>query len=64
MVVNVGAEVVSPHYSFIPPEIYPPIANTCSLREILEFQNTHVMYSLEVEEFESKEQNSNIPNFY
>ena len=32
--------------SFIPIEIYPPIANTCSLREVLEFQNTHLAQTL------------------
>jgi len=32
------------HY-FILPEIYPNIANNCSFREILEFQNTHLVYS-------------------
>ena len=45
----------------IPPEIY---ANTYFLRDILEFKSAHLVYSFEVEESESKEQNFNIPTFY
>ena len=50
--------------SFIPPEIYPSVANTCSFPDILEYKNTHLVYSFEVEESESKGQNFDIPTFY
>ena len=40
--------------NFIPADYYPSIANSCSLREILEFQNTYLVYTFEVKESESK----------
>ena len=49
--------------SFIPPENYSSTANGCSLREILEFKNTHFVYSFEVEEFESKDRTSKFEYF-
>ena len=64
-----STKACSPDFpSFIPLEIYPPIANTCSLREILEFQNTQLVQTLcilciEVEESESRGKISTFHHF-
>jgi len=54
-----GARFLGLSPSFIPPGNHSSIANGWSVREILGFQNTHFVYSFEVQEFESK-RDSNI----